>query len=54
MGLTIDTESKSHNITSLVINTLGGTHTHTHIPMWEQKQFQKTRRVLACVPGLKN
>ena len=39
----------------LVINAFGDGH--THIPMHEPKQFQKTRRAPACgwcIPGLEN
>ena len=45
--------NQSHYVTSLVINALGNryTHTHAHMPMCKQKQFQETR----CAPatGLK-
>ena len=33
-----------------VINALGGTHTHKHIPMHGQKQFQEMR----CMSGSKS
>ena len=50
--------SISRHITPLVINSLGGRHTHTqtHIQTSAQEQFQETRRVPACgrrAPGLK-
>ena len=37
--------NQSHTvyITPLVINALGGGHTHTHIPTHKQKQFQETK-----------
>ena len=50
--------SISHHITPLVINSLGGGHTHTYTHR-RQNQFLETRRALralACsqhVPGLK-
>ena len=54
--LTNHARSISHHITSLVINSLGGGHLHTHIPTHEPKQFQETRCVPAAsrsMPGLK-
>ena len=47
--LTNHTQSISHHITPLVINALGQTYTHAHMPTHEPKQFQETR----CIPGLK-
>ena len=46
--LTNHTRPISYHITPLVINALGGGHTHTS--MREPKQFQETRR---AHPGLK-
>jgi len=49
--------SISHHIMPLVINSLGGRHTHTHAySHCGQKQLQETNCVLAecwCLPGLK-
>ena len=49
-GLANHTGSIYHHNMSLVINSLGGRHTHTptHIPMHKQKQFQETWRVPDC------
>ena len=53
--LTICTWLISHHTMPLVINTLRGGHTHTHIPTHEPKQFQETMRVrpLAVHPWFK-
>jgi len=55
--LTNHKSSISHHITTLVINSLGGRHTHTQYHRHRgQKQFQETRRVPPFgqrAPGLK-
>jgi len=55
--LTNHKSSISHHITPLVINSLGGRHTHTHAYRHHgQKQFQETSRMPAfgqCTLGLK-
>ena len=54
--LTNHTQSISHHIMPLVINAIGGGHTHI-LTCKQKKQFQETRRTLACgwqTTGLKS